>query len=93
MDTKPLTKTQKQILTLLYEHGNAIFQGQKGRVGMERTFKSFVHDDYGLVIEAYQTPEIFLQRRGFISRIEGSNMPGRRYGLTLDGLERARALL
>jgi hypothetical protein len=89
-DNKPLTPTQRVILRLLHENGSACFQGQRRRKGMKRTLRHWICEE-GLVIEAYQTPEFFLQARGLLE-ITQSNAPGRWYRLTADGVRRAAAL-
>ena len=90
MDKKPLTSTQRIVLRLLKEHGSAAIMGQHGRKGMGRKLRSWA-GQFGLVIEAYQGPDYFLERRGLIERVE-SNAPGAWYRLTEDGARRATRL-
>ena len=80
LDKRPLTPTQKRILSLMHEHGAAAFFGGTRKFSWELTA-------YGLVIHAYQDPEMFLKCRGFIQQID-TNAPGRWYRLTHTGTVR-----
>lgn len=73
-----LSKRQRQILRLMFEHGTTAFQSRT------RRFHWFIHDT-GLVINCYQYPEYFLVRRNLIARVE-SNSSSLRYRLTAEGL-------
>ncbi len=58
----PLTETQRKILFLIHKHGFARFG--PGR----REFSWRVLDTGGVYIVAYQTPEYFMQHKGWLVR-------------------------
>lgn len=83
---RPLTPVQRRILWLLRENdGRAAFQGGT------RGFHWGLHEDHGLVITAYGDPEMFLENRGLIEKLE-TNAPGRWFRLTAAGETRAKRL-
>ncbi len=75
---KSLTKRQRQILALMLMHGTTRF------FGGTRLFKYTNAYEDGFTITAYQDPELFLERRGLIERVE-RNASGRWYKLTASG--------
>lgn len=87
MDNKPLTPTQKQVLTLMRKHGLTAFMSAKG---VRNGLQSQMGRD-GFLIAAYQGPDHFLRARGLIERVE-RNVPGYWYRLTEDGARRAATI-
>ncbi|MBP2233113.1 hypothetical protein J2847_006448 [Azospirillum agricola] len=85
LDTGSLSRTQRKILLLMRTHGPASFAGGT------RTFGYRVTEN-GVLIQAYQAPELFLCRRGLI-RTAPMNAPGRWYRLTEQGEARAARLV
>lgn len=83
---RPLRKRQRQILWLMREaDGPAHFSG--GTRGFHYATLNSDHPG-ALAIQAYQDPEIWLEHRGLIERVQ-MNVPGRWYRLTEEGAARA----
>lgn len=80
-DNAKLTPTQRKILLLMRTHGPAHFAGGTRRFGWRVV-------ENGVLIQAYQEPELFLARRGLIQKTP-MNAPGQWYRLSPQGEERA----
>lgn len=79
-----LTKRQRQILILMRQHGPAKFAG-----GTRGFYWRVL--PYGVAIQAYMDPELFLKNRGLLT-ITPVNAPGTWYRLTEEGERRATRL-
>jgi len=80
-DNARLTPTQRRILLLMRAHGPARFSGGTKRLGWRVV-------ENGVLIQAYQEPELFLARRGLIQETP-MNAPGRWFRLSAHGEVRA----
>jgi len=81
MANQSLTRRQRQILELMHKHGPAKFHG--GTRGFHWRVL-----EYGVAIQAYQDPEMYLARRGLIAEAP-MNVPGKWFRLTADGADLA----
>lgn len=87
---EPLTKMQRDIILALDKDadGFAAFTGRQSRV---LGFGTWQHQQGGIIIRAYQTPQFFLKGRKILEQFE-RNIPGYWYRLTPLGKKLAKKL-